>query len=58
MPLILHYAGSVKPWHDNVSRFDKEFLEPYYNALRLQGDDRKHILDKLLTKHSLHGYKC
>lgn len=54
LPLILHYAGNVKPWHDDVSRFDKEFMEPYYEVLRLQGKTLE--LETLLNKHKLHGY--
>lgn len=57
MPLILHYAGEVKPWHDNVSRFDREFVEPYYDSLRFQGDAKKDWLNELLAKHKVYGYK-
>lgn len=39
-PLIIHYAGSVKPWDEDVSRFDKEFIEPYYEILRLQNKQK------------------
>lgn len=55
-PLIIHYAGSVKPWSDDVSRFDKEFIEPYYEVLRLQKDKKSEKLDKLLKEHYIHGY--
>lgn len=55
-PLIIHYAGSVKPWEDDVSRFEKEYIEPYYEALRLQENKRKK-LENLLQKHKLYGYK-
>lgn len=56
-PLIIHYAGSVKPWDDNVSRFEKDYIEPYYEALRLQEDDKKEKLKELLEKHKICGYK-
>lgn len=55
-PLIIHYAGSVKPWNDDVSRFDIEFLMPYYEAIRLQGNSKKEKLEKLLEKHKKYGY--
>lgn len=56
MPLIIHYAGSVKPWDNDVSRFDKEFLEPYYKSLKLQGNRKNEKLKKLLEKHKINGY--
>ena len=56
-PLIIHYAGSVKPWNDDVSRFDSEFIEPYYEILRLQGEKKRETLELLLSKHKEHGYK-
>ena len=55
-PLIIHYAGYAKPWNDNVSRFDKEFLIPYYEILKLQGNDKKDKLEELLNKHKIYGY--
>lgn len=55
-PLIIHYAGSIKPWHDNVSRFDKEYMEPYYKALKLQGKLKEEKLIKLINKHKETGY--
>ena len=55
-PLIIHYAGSVKPWHDDVSRFEVEYLEPYYESMRLQGNAKKKKLERLLEKHRENGY--
>lgn len=55
-PLIIHYAGSVKPWHDNVSRFDIRYIEPYYTAMRIQGDMKKEKLEHLMKKHKEYGY--
>lgn len=55
-PLIIHYAGSTKPWHDDVSRFEIEYIEPYYEAMRLQGKDKKTKLEQLLENHTKHGY--
>ena len=56
-PLIVHYAGSVKPWHENVSRFEEEYLEPYYNALILQGNSKKEQLERLKMVHARNGYR-
>lgn len=55
-PLIIHYAGSTKPWHDDVSRFEKEYMEPYYKILELQGDKKQEKLKELLKKHKKNGY--
>lgn len=55
-PLIIHYAGSVKPWSDDVSRFDEEFIKPYYEILRLQQETKKEKLEKILKKHKVYGY--
>lgn len=55
-PLIIHYAGSTKPWHEDVSRFDVEYIEPYYEAMRLQGKDKKNKLEELQESHRKHGY--
>lgn len=55
-PLIIHYAGSFKPWDENVSRFDIEYIEPYYEAMRLQGEYKKDKLKNLIQKHSKYGY--
>lgn len=55
-PLIIHYAGSIKPWDDNVSRFDKEYIEPYYEILRLQ-KNKHDMLKELIEKHKIYGYK-
>lgn len=55
-PLIIHYAGSTKPWNDDVSRFEIEYIEPYYEAMRLQGKDKKTKLEQLLEKHREYGY--
>lgn len=55
-PLIIHYAGSTKPWNDDVSRFDVEYIEPYYEAMRLQGENKKSKLDKLQECHKKYGY--
>lgn len=55
-PLIIHYAGSTKPWHDDVSRFEIEYIEPYYTAMRIQGENKKEKLEKLIEKHKEHGY--
>ncbi len=55
-PLIIHYAGSFKPWDENVSRFDIEYIEPYYEAMRLQGEYKKNKLEELIQKHSKYGY--
>lgn len=54
-PLIIHYAGSVKPWDNDVSRFDIEYIEPYYEILKVEGKEEK--LDKLQEEHKKHGYK-
>lgn len=56
-PLIIHYAGSVKPWHDNVSRFEIEYIEPYYEALRIQGKNKESKLKEILNEHQKYGYK-
>lgn len=56
-PLIIHFAGSVKPWQDDVSRFEIEYLEPYYEIMRLQGENKKEKLEELLKKHKQNGYK-
>lgn len=48
-PIIYHYAGSVKPWNDNVNRFCIEFIKPYYKSLFLEGRYLK--LAKLYLKH-------
>lgn len=56
-PIVYHYAGSVKPWDDNVTRFYREFVEPYYEALRLQGNEKIQKLEYLLEKHETYGYK-
>lgn len=55
-PLIIHYAGSMKPWNDNVSRFEIEYIEPYYEILRLQGANKKEKLENLIQKHKENGY--
>ena len=55
-PLIIHYAGSVKPWHENVSRFEKEYIVPYYEAMKAQGENKKEKLEKLMQKHKENGY--
>lgn len=55
-PLIIHYAGSIKPWHDNVSRFEREYIDPYYTAMRIQGDIKKEKLEALMKKHEEYGY--
>lgn len=57
-PLIIHFAGSVKPWQDDVSRFDIEYIEPYYEAMRLQGNNKKEKLEHLLSEHQKYGYNC
>lgn len=46
---IYHYAGSVKPWNDNVNRFDIAFVKPYYKYLFLEKDFIRLI--KLYKKH-------
>lgn len=56
-PLIIHYAGSVKPWDDNVSRFEIEYMMPYYDAMRMQGECKKDKLDTLLNKHKEYDYR-
>ena len=56
-PLIIHYAGSVKPWDDNVSRFEEEYLKPYYEALEFQGEYKKEKLKTLIEKHKNNGYR-
>lgn len=56
-PLIIHYAGSTKPWHDNVSRFEVEYIIPYYESMRLQGNDKKIKLENLIEKHKMYGYR-
>ena len=56
-PLIIHYAGSFKPWDDNVSRFEIEYMMPYYDAMRMQGEYKKDKLDTLLNKHKKYGYR-
>ena len=53
-PLIVHYAGSVKPWDNDVSRFDIEYIEPYYEILELEG--KKEKLNKLQEEHRKYGY--
>lgn len=55
-PLIIHYAGSAKPWSDNVSRFDKEYIEPYYEIMRLQGKDKESKLKELQNAHEKYGF--
>lgn len=57
-PLIIHYAGTTKPWHNDVSRFELEYMEPYYAALRLQKKAKELKLKKLLKAHKAHGYKA
>lgn len=57
-PLIIHYAGSTKPWHDNVSRFEIEYIIPYYESMRLQGVEKKEKLEQLIKKHKIYGYRC
>jgi len=49
-PAILHYAGSTKPWHDNVNRYENEFIEPYYKILELEG--KIDYLNKLKKIHN------
>lgn len=49
-PAIYHYAGSVKPWHDNVNRFSEELLAPYYENLEREGEIDK--LNRLRKVHS------
>lgn len=56
-PIILHYAGSVKPWDENVSRFEIEYMKPYYKALEIQGERKSSVLAKLREKHEQNGYK-
>ncbi len=56
-PLIIHFAGHIKPWNNDVSVFEKEYLEPFYEAMRLQGDYKKEKLKKLICEHEKHGYK-
>lgn len=56
-PLIIHYAGSAKPWSEDVSRFDKEYIEPYYESMRLQGEYKKEKLENLIKSHEKYGYK-
>lgn len=56
-PLIIHYAGCVKPWNEDVSRFNIEFLEHYYEMFRLQGNEKIKKLNKILEKHRIYGYK-
>ncbi len=55
-PLIIHYAGSFKPWDENVSRFDREFIEPYYEILKLQKEKKSKKLNDILKKHQSYGY--
>lgn len=55
-PLVIHYAGSTKPWNDDVSRFEIEYIEPYYKVLELQGGRKKDKLKKMLEKHRINGY--
>lgn len=57
-PLIIHYAGSTKPWHDNISRFEIEYINPYYESMRLQGSEKKEKLEQLIKKHKIYGYRC
>lgn len=46
---IYHYAGGVKPWHDNVNRFHIDFIKPYYKYLFLE---KRYVkLMKLYKKH-------
>ena len=56
-PLIIHYAGSIKPWQNNVSRFEIEYLKPYYEAMRLQGDCKREKLNDLKFEHAKYGYR-
>jgi lipopolysaccharide biosynthesis glycosyltransferase len=49
-PVILHYAGSNKPWHDDISRYETEFIEPYYEVLALEG--KTEYLEKLKKVHN------
>ncbi len=56
-PLIIHYAGSVKPWDENVSRFDKEFIDYYYEILRIQKNEKSEKLKNILKKHKIYGYR-
>lgn len=49
-PVIIHYAGSNKPWHDDISRYEPEFIEPYYEILELEG--KNEYLEKLKKLHS------
>ena len=49
VPVILHYAGSNKPWHDDISRYEIEFIEPYYKILELEG--KINYLEKLKKLH-------
>lgn len=51
-PIILHYAGSNKPWHDDISRYETEFIEPYYEILVLEG--KIEYLEKLKKAHREH----
>ncbi len=55
-PLIIHYAGSFKPWDENVSRFDIEYIKPYYEAMRMQGEYKKEKLENLIKNHKKYGY--
>lgn len=48
-PVILHYAGSNKPWHDDISRYEPEFVEPYYEVLELEG--KTEYLERLKKVH-------
>ena len=54
-PIILHYAGSNKPWHDDISRYEVEFIEPYYKILELEG--KTEYLKSLKEKHLLNRKK-
>ncbi len=56
-PLIIHYAGSVKPWKEDVSRFDKEYIEFYYDSMKLQGKLKEKKLKEIIETHKKYGYK-
>lgn len=56
-PLIIHYAGSMKPWGEDVSRFEEEYIEPYYEVLKLQKEYKREKLEKLLQIHKKCVYK-
>lgn len=54
-PIIFHFAGSNKPWHDDISRYEPEFIEPYYKILELEG--KTEYLKDLREKHKQNRIK-